>query len=1025
MEGDSKEKIRPEGEAGESQTCGSGPSRQSESPYNWNEGGQHNYFQQPPQPPQRPPNFPTPLPYLHSAHSPSLSSAPAPHHHHQEPHQYQHPYQFQRLHRVQEPQQYPAHYSDAQLRHPSPEFPAYPDRLLSVQPAQSVYSQTHHPVHSRQPHFAKSALSSSYSSHPNHPDPLYSVGSEQPQLEQAAQYSPPDPHYPEPTFPIYPEQQYGSVQSAQFLPPQAHHPVAPGQLRFIQPGQFVPSHPQSPDHVHRPAFCPPDQVHAAGPDYSGYPLDPTPGNQPQYVAGRAFDQTEQSTVSGIHRQNYIAASGLHQQDKVAGNNHSTPAIDQQENIRAPDYHQSSQFPIPAGYQPQNNPTTAPYQSGSSSSQPFYQTGNPVVSFNQQHIVPTTAFNPDQNFPGTPVYHGNQSRGSPKGSTTPQQYYHSGPSTRLKPTKKMAPKRRVSTKDLPPGVASSAAQAQQPVLDPQASIASLAEAFPTSFSGRFQEGQLARPSSTTPALSSSPGPSSKKKKGKGRANTLSGSTILGQISGNKAGNPVLTSEDVGDTVKSARDFEASQDIVVAADVPPSSAHGGLLVAGNNDLGTSGPISQARIEYLQRKYEDEAQKLRAAKGKGAIRESDGPSHTAVLAPRPFITGQSPMLTAAFPLGGWEIDASRLANLQPPDPKADLVARVTYPYIREGVLEENPLGLGDLQPAASRPPVAPMPSEPTRTADRMILPSFGLVDWDDEFRKTFGLTANEGEWQGEDPTEEEWEKIIAGAMKRKGQEEPTDGSLAEAAVCLTPMGEDERASVEEQLGLPYPALDVEPAADPTDLAMWVYQMSLENPGDPEELTLEELGAELDAYWGDITQITSQPEQTGPLARDGDIELPDQLMSSPLTPLSVISTPPLFQEEEDPLSGNPNTAANRDPRSTSRRPNKRGARVSPEGASPRPRTRSRITQQHGPENLPIDSASATRRRSARISRASLPPEPQTPRDPSPSISITSEGRRNPRTNTTFILRYHDVRSESQEHGEAEREDDDEVDMI
>ncbi|KAF3145708.1 hypothetical protein TWF703_006850 [Orbilia oligospora] len=939
MEGDSKEKIRPEGEAGESQTCGSGPSRQSE-----------------------------------------------------------------RLHRVQEPQQYPAHYSDAQLRHPSPEFPAYPDRLLSVQPAQSVYSQTHHPVHSRQPHFAKSALSSSYSSHPNHPDPLYSVGSEQPQLEQAAQYSPPDPHYPEPTFPIYPEQQYGSVQSAQFLPPQAHHPVAPGQLRFIQPGQFVPSHPQSPDHVHRPAFCPPDQVHAAGPDYSGYPLDPTPGNQPQYVAGRAFDQTEQSTVS---------------------DNHSTPAIDQQENIRAPDYHQSSQFPIPAGYQPQNNPTTAPYQSGSSSSQPFYQTGNPVVSFNQQHIVPTTAFNPDQNFPGTPVYHGNQSRGSPKGSTTPQQYYHSGPSTRLKPTKKMAPKRRVSTKDLPPGVASSAAQAQQPVLDPQASIASLAEAFPTSFSGRFQEGQLARPSSTTPALSSSPGPSSKKKKGKGRANTLSGSTILGQISGNKAGNPVLTSEDVGDTVKSARDFEASQDIVVAADVPPSSAHGGLLVAGNNDLGTSGPISQVRIEYLQRKYEDEAQKLRAAKGKGAIRESDGPSHTAVLAPRPFITGQSPMLTAAFPLGGWEIDASRLANLQPPDPKADLVARVTYPYIREGVLEENPLGLGDLQPAASRPPVAPMPSEPTRTADRMILPSFGLVDWDDEFRKTFGLTANEGEWQGEDPTEEEWEKIIAGAMKRKGQEEPTDGSLAEAAVCLTPMGEDERASVEEPLGLPYPALDVEPAADPTDLAMWVYQMSLENPGDPEELTLEELGAELDAYWGDITQITSQPEQTGPLARDGDIELPDQLMSSPLTPLSVISTPPLFQEEEDPLSGNPNTAANRDPRSTSRRPNKRGARVSPEGASPRPRTRSRITQQHGPENLPIDSASATRRRSARISRASLPPEPQTPRDPSPSISITSEGRRNPRTNTTFILRYHDVRSESQEHGEAEREDDDEVDMI
>ncbi|KAF3277014.1 hypothetical protein TWF970_005883 [Orbilia oligospora] len=929
MEGNNKEKLRPEGEASERQAYGSGPSRRSE-----------------------------------------------------------------RLHQVQEPQQYPAHYSDAQLRQPSPVLPAYPDRLLSVQPAQSLYSQTHHPVHSQQPQFAQSAQSSS--SHPNHPDPLYSVGSEQPQLEQAAQYSPPDPHYPEPTFPIYPEQQYGSVQSAQFLPPQAHHPVAPGQLRFIQPGQFLSPHPQSPNHVHGPAFCPPDQAHAAGPDFYGYPPYPTLGNQLQYVAGRGFHQEHQV---------------LHP------DNHSAPAIDQQENIRAPDYHQPSQIPIPAGYQPQNNPNTAPYQSGSSSSQPFYQSGNPVVSFNQRHIVPTAVFNPGQNFPGTPVYHGNQSRGFSKDSTTPQQYYHSGPSTRLKPTKKMPPKRRVSTKDLPPAVATSAAQAQQPVPDPQASIASLAEAFPTSFSGRFQEGQLARPSSTTPAMSSSPGPSSKKKKGKERADTPSGPTILGQISGNKARNPVLTSEDVGDTVKSAR--------VMAAEVPPSLAHESLLVAGNSDLGTSGPMYQTRIEYLQGKYEDEAQELRAAKGKEAVRESDVPSPAAVLAPGPFITGQSPILTAAFPLGGWEIDASRLANLQPPDPTANLVARVTYPYVREGVLEEDPLGLGDLQPAASLPPVAPIPSEPTGTADRMALPSSGLVDWDDEFSKTFGRTANEEECQGGDPTEEEWEKIIAGAMKRKGQEEPTDGSPAEAAVCPLPMGEDERVSVEEPLGLPYPALDVEPAADPTDLAMWVYQMSLEHPGDPEELTLEELGAELDAYWGEIAQITSQPEQTGPLARDGDIELPDQLMSSPLTPLSVMSTPPLFQEEEDPLPGNPDPAANRDPRSTSRRLNKRGAQASPEGVSPRPRTRSRITQQHGPENLPIASASVTRRRSARISGASLPPEPQTPRDLSPSISITSEGRRNPRTNTTFIPRYHDVRSESQEHGEAEREDDDEVDMI
>ncbi|KAF3265574.1 hypothetical protein TWF192_000223 [Orbilia oligospora] len=747
-------------------------------------------------------------------------------------------------------------------------------------------------------------------------------------IAQSAQYSPPDPHYPEFAFPIYPEP-HGSVQSAQFLPPQAHHPISPGQFRFVQPGKLVPPHSQSSDHVHTLAFCLPDQVHAAK-------------------------------------------------------------------------------------QSQNNPTTTPYQSGSSSSQPFYQTGNSAVSLNQ-HTVPIAAFNPGQNFPGTLVYHSNESRGFPKGSTTPQQYYHSGPSTRLKPTKKMPPKRRVSTKDLPPVVASSAAQAQQPVPDPQASIASLAEAFPTSFSNRFQEVQLTRPSSTTPALLSSPGSSSKKKKkGKGRADTPCGPTILGQISGNKAGNPVLTSDDIGDTVKSVR-----------ADVPPSSAHEGLLVAGNSDLGTSGPMYQARIEYLQHKYEDEAQKLRAAKGKKAVRESDGPSPAAVLAPEPFITGQSPMLTAAFPLGGWEIDASRLANLQPPDLTANLVAQATYPYVREGVLEEDSLGLGDLQPAASRPPVAPMPSEPAVTADQMALPSSGLVDWDDEFSKSFGLAANEEEWQGEDPTEEEWEKIIAGAMKRKGQEEPTNASLAEAAVCSPPMGESERASVEEPLGLPYPALDIEPAADPTDLAMWVYQISLEHPGDPEELTLEELGAELDAYWGDITQITSQPEQTRSLARDGDAELPDQLMSSPLTSLSVMSTPPLFQEQEEGLPGNPDPAANGDPRSTSRRLNKRGAQASPEGASPHPRTRSRITQQHGPENLPIASASATRRRSARISGASLPPEPQTPRDPSPSISITSESRRNPRTNTTFILRYHDVRSESQEDGEAEREDDDEVDMI
>ncbi|KAK6519929.1 hypothetical protein TWF506_000223 [Arthrobotrys conoides] len=752
-----------------------------------------------------------------------------------------------------------------------------------------------------------------------------------------------------PTIPAVPahSEQLGSIQSPRFSS------LHTEQSQPFQPVQPVTSPSQPLDTTHGPAIRPSSQAHVARLDHTGHPPFSHPDNQPHHVAGRGSHQPNPTPLSGYPGLFQVAIPlGFHyvSYDPVTGELNFVPAD-----------------------QPEDSPATAPSESGS----PLPQT------LNQQRGITTGGLDPIQNSPGPAVCQGNQ---------------------------KMPIKKRVSTKDLPhPTTTGSAAQPQQPVPDPQASIASLAEAFPTSFSDRFQEGQLAGPSSTVAAPFSSPRPSTSsnptKEKSKGKTDTsYTAPAVLRQISGNRAGIPIPTSDDEGGAEKSTQ--------CVPAGVVASSAHESPLVARNSDQGASRPMSQGRLEYLQRKYDDEAQKLRAVKGKEAVRESDSPSLVAALAPGPLVAGQLPMRPTARTSSGWEMDASHLANFQRPDPSADLVTLATYAYYVKGVLEEDPLGLGDVQPAASRPPVAPMPSEPTGIAEEMTLPSPGLVDWNDEF-STFGLTANE----------EDWEKIIAEVMKSDGQEEPTNGSLAEAAIRPSPTGEDERASVEEPSGLPYPALDIEPTG--TDLTMWIHQLSLEHPGNPEELTLEELDAELDAYWGDIDQITNQAERIGPLDRVEDIELPDQLTTSPLTPLSVMSTPPLFQEEEDPLPGNQDQIIDCNTSSPSGHRNKRGAEASPEGCSPRPRTRSRITQQHSPENILIASASITRRRSARISGANPPAESQSLRDSSPAMSVTSESRRNSRTNTTFILRYHDVRGDSQEQAEAEEEGDDEVDMI
>ncbi|RVD87110.1 uncharacterized protein DFL_005352 [Arthrobotrys flagrans] len=898
------------------------------------------------------------------------------------------------------------------------------------------------------------------------PPPPYLHARQLPQVYQphpSGAYQGYPPHHPVQPLLYYPPRQFsGSAGSYASNPPvlpfnQPHRVAGPdinNRPHHIAGSSYHQSHQLPASGHHQFDQSPVSGYHQPGqfPPVSGYSQSPVSGvNQLRHVPAPGFNQGNQPPLSGVHQFGHVAGPGSHQLHHVGG-----PGL-QQSHQQLPTFgfHQGHQAPAPGSHQQDNFPAAVPYQPENPPVRGFSQIENlPATDFRPLHHVPVPgsyqqgAFYQRQNIPGPASY---QPSSFSQGTAVLCQNFPPGSSAPLRLPPAMPPPKRVSTRDLAPA-AGSTAQPQQLIRDPQASIASLAEAFTTPFSSRFQEGQLVGSSSTAP--SSSPGPStskrSKKKKNndKGKATTPSVPTILGQISGNRAGNPILVPNDEGDNTG-----KYAQGVVAGS--AASAAREGLLAAVSSGREPSGPMSQAQLAYLKKKYEDEARGLGAAKGKEVVRESEQPSPVVVPAPRPLVPGQSPMLATALLTGGREMDTSRLANLQEPDPTAELVTRPTYPYWREGMLEEDPLGLGDIQltttttPTSPRLPVAPMPSQPTGAegSKEMALPSAGLINWDDEFSKTFGLVANEGEGKEENPTEEEW-KTIAEAM-RKGQEEPTDGLEAEASAVPSPIvindavgEEDERASPEETLGLPWLALDAEVVVfDPTDLTMWVQQLSLEHPGNPEELSLEELGAELDAYWDGVAQITSLPERIWPLERipvlsspplegkkdvDGDIELADQLATSPLTPLSVMSTPPELPGET-PSSGVivevaiPTLPVPAAPR----RRSKRGAQASPEGSAARPRTRSRTSQQQGSQMTPVADASITRRRSARISGASLPAESQPASDSSPPTSVTSEGRRSSRTNTSFIHRYHDTRNQSQGQGEGEEVDDDEVDMI
>lgn len=785
---------------------------------------------------------------------------------------------------------------------------------------------------------------------------------------------------------------------------------------------------------------------------------------------------------------------------------------------------------------------------------------------------------------------------------------------------MVQKKRVSTKDL---------VHHDEVPSPDASIASLTGAFQTSSSSRLQEAQTAQPSSPAAGPSQSAPSTSKKskKKSKGKANEAT-PTILGQTSGNRAGNPILISDEEGEnpvsvkpaTGKSSLPFNPSTSVythplgneansknieAAAGDAASSAREGSSVVSAAGDgRRPSRPMSQAQLAYLQSKYDEEARELEAGKGK-QVTALPG----SVPAPGPPVSGPAPQEQAeeksvvgalktsrALPTGGWEMNDERLENLRRPEPTADLVFRATYPYIMEGVLEHDPLELGDLHP--SGPPVVPAPSRSTPAAapkaatatEDSALPSFGLVDWGGEFNKFLGLPSDD-EYSLEDYTESDFERIIAGEepkqkkkkkVKRKGkaveiaEHEPmaTDNLLQEKttadpvhgdAMVIDTMEKDANVLNKQPTGLeslpkslPYPALDAEPYIyNPADITQWLNDIALEYPGNPEELTLEELGAEMDAYCDDIFEITSQPLREGPLERivvlpatkehrpstliaqesqaglssttqqprvvpsthneehgqtvlpeernmdaEGDIELPDQIATSPLTPLSVMSTPPLFQEEDDQVAAQPLVNETRDeqdtgaeknqgvevigevinlisddeqtpcgektnplteattpnlgntttgsevmievaipspiptsspfvrpasvtsvtPQPTTRRRSRRGAQASPDLSSTRHNTRSQASQQRNTETTSLPGTSATRRRSARISGAGLPE--QSPRNSSPPMSVTSEGRRSSRTNTSYIHRYHDTR-QSQGRGEAEEAEDDEVDMI
>ncbi|KAK6523002.1 hypothetical protein TWF281_002425 [Arthrobotrys megalospora] len=785
---------------------------------------------------------------------------------------------------------------------------------------------------------------------------------------------------------------------------------------------------------------------------------------------------------------------------------------------------------------------------------------------------------------------------------------------------MPPRKRVSTRDLGrrADVAAAAAGSavapghQHPaeqVPDPEASIASLAGAFKTSFSSRFQEAQMPQSPSPAAGPSQSAPSTSKKSKRKGKAKEATPTpTVLGQTSGNRAGNPILVSDEDGENpvgIKSATE-------AAAGDAASSVREGSSVVSITGDSRRpSGPMSQAQFAYLQGKYNEEARELKAGKGKQAVHESD--SITAlprpVPAPGPLVPGPAPQeqaeeksvagalkTTPALPTDGWEMNEARLENLGRPDPTADLVVRAIFPYVMEGVLEYDPLELEDLP---SRPPVIPAPSRSTLAAASKAatatgdsaLPSSGLVDWDGEFNKLLGLPSD-AEDSFEDYTESDYERMMAGEepkkkkKKEKGkgkaikvaehepmvtdnllqEEDTTADSVYEDPMVIGTMEENANVLGKQQTdleslskSLPYPALDAEPYIyNPTDITQWLSDVSLEYPGNPEELTLEELGAEIDAYCDDIAGINSQPLRVGPLERnvvppiikehqptlsifqepqvehsstqkhqivpsfahneqrgqtvlpeernmdaEGDIELPDQIATSPLTSLSVMSTPSLFQEEDDQVNtqsfaneasgeqdtsieknqkaeilgevinlisddektptveksyplieattanlGNittgsevmvevaipspvatsppfvrPASVASVTPQPTARRrSNRRGTQASPGVSSTLRNTRSQASEQRNAETASLPGTSATRRRSARISGAGLPE--QSPRNSSPPMSVTSEGRRSSRTNTSYIHRYHDTR-QSQGRGEAEEAEDDEVDMI
>ncbi|KAK6496981.1 hypothetical protein TWF481_001960 [Arthrobotrys musiformis] len=844
-----------------------------------------------------------------------------------------------------------------------------------------------------------------------------------PQTPQRQLISPPPPS----EQPLFSHQQPPSSHHQGPQEPQHHQPHHTHQQErqdqsysaHLHPAHPVhPVHPQSlPDHQHQNQFPHQDQYQV---QYQQHQVAGYQHHQVQYqnqLLASQFHQAQHQSRPPVPRVDPIQYQQSHQgqnqqlEHQQDHRNQDQPPVleahqaqDQFQTQQAY-WNRNQQYLAPAsdGYHPEYRQTQIPsvnHPDQAAGYDPSYQQAA-SVGFNQRHQAAPDPLDLCQPNPSSipPADQNYYQASFAEGSAADNHAFHS-PTHSIDSTLDMAPKKRVSTKDLMVG-AGSAAQSQQPVPgqilspvtgsvpDPQASIAALAEAFPTPFSSRFQEGQLAGPSSTIAATSSSPGPSSsskskknkKKKKGKSKATTPSAPAVLSQVSGNRAGNPVVVSDDEKD------DHEKSTP-EVAAGVAASSA--------------SGPMSQAQLAYLQSKYDDETQKLRATKGKQAVRASGSATVPPAVAPAsgPLVADQPVELvaeevalgtspSAKLPTSGWEMDKARLGRFNRPDSAADLAFRATYPYYMEGVLEEDPLELGDLQPAPAAAATAAAaatltPWKPAETkSEDLGLPSAGLVDWDDEWANTFGFRFDEEEPAHRDPVD--------------------------------------------------------------DIAQWVSDVALESPGKPEALSLDDLGAELDAFWGDVAEVTSQP----PCAQaseggdaDGDIEIPDQSPTSPLTQLSHLSTPPDLQEEDRAVevvdlifddenasepagsevmievaipSSNPSATAPNPPL----RRSKRGAQGSPEGSSARARSRPRTAQ------VPAVNTPAPRRRSARISGATLSVQPRSPRESSPAMSATSDGRRGSRTTTSFIHRYLNTRYQGQGQQESEEVDDDEVDMV